>query len=169
MREIKTPKLSIERLREVLAYDPQTGIFRWRRDVGNRRSGTVAGNTNTTGHIRICIDGESLMAHRLAVFYMTGAFPKSITDHRNLDGTDNRWSNIRPADKSQNGANRGKPCTNTSGHKGVRWYARYRKWHAQIKANGKRLHLGHHESLTSALAAYEAAAIRHFGEYARVA
>jgi hypothetical protein len=77
--------------------------------------------------------------------------------------------NLRPATKSQNAANRGKTCNNTSGFKGVWWRRRYRKWQATIGVNGKRFYLGMFDTPEAAHAAYAAAAQRLHGEFARVA
>jgi len=89
-------------------------------------------------------------------------------DHINGDTLDNRKSNLRICTPSGNAANREKPITNTSGYKGVR-KANSRKngWRAQIKVDGKFKHLGNFSSKKDAARAYNKAAKKYRGEFAR--
>jgi len=89
----------------------------------------------------------------------------SFVDHINGDGLDNRRSNLRPADKSTNGMNRGIGSNNTSGFKGVSLQGL--KWKAQIRVNGRHVHLGMFDTPEEAARVYDQAAVRHFGEFAR--
>lgn len=91
------------------------------------------------------------------------------TDHIDGNGLNNRRANLRVATRSQNRCNTGKPCTNTSGFKGVSWHKHAQKWCASIGFNGKRRSLGHHDSPEAAHAAYVKAAAELHGEFARVA
>lgn len=85
------------------------------------------------------------------------------TDHRNGDGLDNRRANLRRATKAQNNRNRRKTI-GYSKYKGVGWHEN--RWCAQIKVNGKKIHLGRFISEEDAARAYDAAARREFGEFA---
>jgi len=88
-------------------------------------------------------------------------------DHINGDKLDNRWpENLRVATRSQNTAN-SKPHTGTSRYKGVSWNKRDRRWKAQIRHNGKLLYLGYFTDQIEAAKAYDTAALRLHGEYAR--
>lgn len=89
-------------------------------------------------------------------------------DHWDNDGLNNQRFNLRPATNSQNNANQRCPITSTSGFKGVHWMKNRNKWHAQIRVSGVRIHLGMFEDKISAAAAYNAAALEHFGEFARL-
>lgn len=91
-----------------------------------------------------------------------------FVDHINGNGLDNRRCNLRPADKTTNGQNRTRTCANTSGYKGVTWHKQGRKWAAQLQATGRRIHLGLFDSKIAAALAYDDAARRHFGEFARL-
>lgn len=107
------------KVRDVLDYDPDTGIFRWRHAGASRKAGAIAGNIMHDGrYIRIGIGGKSYLAHRLAWLYVHGQWPTEI-DHINWNGLDNRMVNLRSVTRKQNGLNRGLNKNNTSGAKGV--------------------------------------------------
>lgn len=162
-----------ERLKELLSYDPLTGVFLWKVDRSNIKRGTLAGRYDKAGYIRIGIDGREYRAHRLAWLYMTGEWPEIFLDHRDMDKNNNAWSNLRLATKSQNAANIGPLKSNTSGIKGVSFHSGGAKggkpWQANITKNGKAMGLGIFATKEEARAAYAAAAERLFGEFARAA
>jgi hypothetical protein len=92
--------LTAERLRELLDYDPETGVFTRRITTGrNRRwkaGDKVSGRPSaTTGYLGIGIGKRRYAAHRLAWLWMTGEWPKNLMDHRDCDRTNNRWVNLR--------------------------------------------------------------------------
>lgn len=87
-------------------------------------------------------------------------------DHVNGDGLDNRRCNLRSADKSRNGANRGAPRQNTTGFKGVTWHKAAGKFAAQIEVLGRRQHLGLFVTAEEAAQAYDQAALEAWGAYA---
>lgn len=159
--------LTVERLRELLHYDPETGIFTRLVDLGRlARVGMTAGSPNERGYIKIRIDGTYYRAHHLAWFYMTGEFPAPGTiDHKDTDGGNNEWENLRKATRSQNQANR-KSCL---GLKGARWHKRDKRWISSITVEGQVIHLGRFKTAEEAHAAYATAAREHFGEFARAA
>ena len=90
----------------------------------------------------------------------------TLCDHRNHDGLDNRRQNLRPCNDSQNAGNKRKHLGASSQLKGVDWHKSSRKWRAQIRINGRSKHLGCFTSETAAAAAYDRAALIHFGEFA---
>jgi len=161
--------LDQRRLREVLEYDPATGAFTWLRTIHPRRIGTKAGSLNSRGYVHIKVGSRSYKAHRLAWLYMHGVMPPHGIDHVNGVKSDNRIENLRPADQSQNSANRKLSKTNTAGFKGVTRNKKSGKWLAQIQRRGEKVFLGLFESPEAAHAAYSSAADRLFGEYARAA
>lgn len=158
--------LTQERLKEVLFYEPETGIFRWRVNYGHAASGSVAGNVNNHGHRRIKIDFKHYYAHRLAWLYVHGTWPADKIDHINNDHDDNRLVNLREASQSQNGANCGAYRSNKLGIKGVHM-APNGRYIAQIRTSGKRRCLGRFSTAEEASQAYQAAAREAFGEFAR--
>jgi hypothetical protein len=86
-------------------------------------------------------------------------------DHRNGNKLDNRKENLRLATNTQNNWNKGKTSRNTSGVAGVSWFKQTRKWHAQIRVGGKRLHLGYFSSLDEAAQARNRVAKEKHGEF----
>lgn len=144
--------MKIERLRELLWYDPFSGQFRWMQSRGSITYGAVAGGTNANGYVQIQVDGENYYGHRLAWFWMHGVWPELI-DHINGDKSDNKLVNLRIATTSQNTLNTWKPrSTNKSGFLGVS--PRRNGFRAQIVVNGKNKYLGQYPTAELAQTAY---------------
>lgn len=162
--------LTQERLKELLHYDPETGVWRWIKIThpsGRTKVGSIAGTPYTRGYRRIIVDGKKYRSARLAVLYMTGKWPPDGVDHRDGDTSNDRWTNLRCATQSQNGGNMRRPVTNTSGFKGA--VLSKGKYTARIRVNQKRISLGVFATAAEAHAAYVAAAQKEFGEFARSA
>lgn len=162
-------KLTLERLKEALHYDPLTGIFHHRESKTCVKAGDVAGSQSDGNYQRIYIDGVPYKAHYLAWFYMKGVWPTRFLDHEDTDKRNNRIANLREATRAQNGANIGLKSHNTSGFKGVSLWKKTGRWKSQIQVEGKKLFLGYHDTPEQAHDAYLAAARQHFGEFARAA
>lgn len=161
--------LTHQRLLELMSYDPQTGILKWRFSKRGIKAGADVGSQNSKGYLCATVEGERFLNHRLAWFYITGKWPVGLIDHRDTDKKNNRFANLREATGSQNLANRGPTARNRSGHKGVCWHRLTSKWEAKIKVGKKNHHIGLFKTKQDACAAYNAAAIEYFGEFARVA
>jgi hypothetical protein len=157
--------ITLERLKQALSYDPSTGLFTCLITRGRRLAGDITGTLNQHGYVLICIDGVTYSAHRLAWFYVTGCWPEDDIDHKDLQKNNNKFCNLRPATKSQNGANT-KPL-GKSGVKGVSWSKSNKRWHAKIKVNQKTIDLGRFIHKHDAAQAYADAAVKFFGEFAR--
>lgn len=166
----KQMALSHNRLLSLLNYDLETGLFTWIVHRTPRiRSGMVAGHLENTGYIHICVDYKSFLAHRLAVFWVTGTWPATDVDHEDLNRSNNRWKNLRPATPGQNRHNTSLRVSNTSGATGVHWYVRpgrEGRWIARIRIDGRRIELGHFKEKNDAIAAYRKAAVKYYGDYA---
>jgi len=93
--------------------------------------------------------------------------PGMETDHENSDGCDNQRPNLRLCTHSQNNANASKRKDNTSGYKGVSWYEPGKKWHARITKNG-RISLGYFKDPIEAAHAYDDAALKLYGKFAKL-
>ena len=147
-----------ERLKELLSYDQNTGVFVWLAQTSSRaKIGDIAGTLMAIGYRLIGIDGKLYRAHRLAWFYMTGDWPVAGMDHINGVKDDNRWDNLREATQAENSQNMAIRSDNTSGYMGVCWDRRKGKWQAQIKVAGRNKHLGYFDMPEAAHAAYLAA------------
>lgn len=152
-------KITAERLRYLLDYDPWTGVFTWKRPTSNRvKVGSVANTRDGKGYIVIGVDGHHHRAHRLAFLYMTGRPPEGDIDHANRKRTDNKWANLREATRKEN-------LRNKTGVRGTQ-LLRSGKWRARIQVDGRSVHIGCFSTEELARIAYRAAALKHFGEFA---
>lgn len=161
--------LAPEYVREILDYDPITGLLRWKKSLARRiKVGDVAGSSQLKGRIKLGIANKDYMAHRLIWVWMTGKWPASEVDHIDMDCANNRWNNLREATPAQNHQNKKRMSNNTSGYKGVHFDKRRRIWISYIKVAKKRISLGDFNSAEEAYAAYCYAAKKHFGTFARL-
>ena len=162
--------ISSTRLRELLSYNADSGVFVWRRTPrrhGKAVIGQSAGCAGKRGYIYIGVEGKKYQAHRLAWLFVYGEWPKGLIDHINGDSRDNRIANLRVCNHSENMANRSAPASNSSGVKGVAWDRARQKWTARIGVNYKTINLGRFDNLSDAARAYEQAASKHFGQFSR--
>lgn len=160
--------LTIERLKRLLHYDPDTGVFTYRETRGRCLRGTVSGKRHAGGYWRVSIDRKIYQAHRLAWFYVFEEWPNGDIDHINLDKVDNRISNLRIATPSENQANTSKRTKTLAALKGVTWH-KCGKWQASVKVSGRAIYLGLFDTPEAAHIAYCAAAKVAFGKFARAA
>jgi recombination endonuclease VII/HNH endonuclease len=156
--DVKQSDLKVEFVRDVLAYDPQTGIFTWKKPTSAKVSvGSVAGVVATNGRRYIGVLGERHSAHRLAWFYHYGEWPTVNVRQENGNYDDVRIANLiqeTPTETALRGSIR---SSNKSGVTGVSWSADKNKWIATITRDYKRVHLGYFSTIDEAKAAYEAA------------
>lgn len=158
-----------EQLKQILNYDPETGIFTWK--ISPRRAvhpGTVAGSENGHGYRQIFYRGKTYLSHRLAWLYVHGSLPPSDIDHVDGNGLNNAITNLRLCTKTQNMGNRKPNKNNTSGYKGVSWDKRKKKFRAQIRQSGKCKFLGYFDTIEQAAEAYNQAAVVYFGSFANL-
>jgi hypothetical protein len=134
------------RLMHLLDYNPDTGLFTWLRPTSNRVTrGEIAGSVlkmKSATYTRISLDGGRYQAHRLAFLYMEGKLPPELTDHKDGNGQNNKWSNLRKATRSENNKNANMRSHNTSGYNGVGWCKQKKKWQAIVTSEGTVKHLG---------------------------
>lgn len=161
-------ELTLDRLKSLLSYDPETGEFSRIKGVRGFQAGSRVGTLHqASGYIYVGVDSKSYRAHRLAWFYMTGTWPKEV-DHINGNRNDNRFENLRECTRSQNNANGKRRADNNSGHKGVSWVGRNCRWRAYIVKDGKQTHLGYFKDISNAISSRDEAMRNAFGEFARV-
>ena len=159
--------LTQERLKELLHYDPETGVFTWLIARQRVRKGSPAGTLHKHGYWVIKVDGRSYNASRLAWLYMTGEWPKHQIDHSDLDRHNDRWSNLREATVSQNNTNRRAQKDNSCGVKWAYWSPRHRKFVGQIRINKKIISAGYFETAYEANQACLSISTKHNGKFAR--
>ena len=150
-----------ERLKELLRYCPDTGIFTWAKSRTKAVIGKEAGSLTYEGYIEIKLDAVAYRAHRLSFLYMDGALPEFHVDHKNHKRSDNSWANIRRVSSKENSRNRSISNRNTSGFVGVCWYADRGKWRVQIGVDGKSIKLGEFTKKHDAINARKAANIKY--------
>jgi hypothetical protein len=147
--------LTQDRLKQLLHYDPETGLFTWLVSTARCvKVGDVAGAYDKKGYRVIQIDGKQYQAHRLAFLYMTGKFPTNGTDHIDGDPANNRWTNLRECTTAENAQNTASRKNSSSKYLGVSWFKRDQKWKAQIQINGEQKYLGQFDTEDEAYQAY---------------
>lgn len=136
-------KLTQERLKEVLHYNPATGIFTNRLARSNVKVGSIAGGRRGDGYILIQIDGIQYYAHILAWLYVHGECPVGDIDHEDTDPSNCRINNLRDTSHQGNTQTRRKANKgNSTGLLGVSLFKRDGKYVAQISIRGKNTYLG---------------------------
>lgn len=148
--------LTAARLRELLHYDPDTGLFTWRHTRPKAPAGAVAGSRQRIGYTVIRIDGHLHYAHRLAWLHTTGAWPAASIDHVDGDKGNNRWANLRDVAHAVNCANQHR-AQGAAGMLGAVWNSRTQNWRGVITRDDKQIHLGTFATAAEANAAYLAA------------
>lgn len=169
---------SAEYLKECFDYNPATGELTWRerprshfvsdaawRTINARCAGKPAGTPTKNGYYALQLDGQkNLRRARIIWKMMTGNDPVEV-DHRDTNPSNDRWSNLREADRQGNTRNTHVRKTNKTGFKGV--YRHKNRFRAVIRVNGRGVHLGLFDTPELAHAAYEEAARVHHGDFAR--
>ena len=131
--------LDQNRLKELLSYDPNSGIFTLKKYRGGKvKEGGMLGAYTQKGYVEIKVDGKTYKAHRLAFLYMDGDFPAEV-DHINRVRDDNRWCNLRASNRNDNCRNRN-PLSHRDLPVGV--YPHRNKFKAMVGINYKSKYLG---------------------------
>jgi len=170
--------ITVDYVRSILDYDPETGIFIWKvrplNHFKNKRScavwnarysNKIAGKLAKNGYISISINNVSYYAHRLAWLFINNSHAKENIDHINMKKTDNRIKNLRIATIDENNRNtRSKRKSHLP--KGV-YKIKDKKYISSITFNSKQKHLGTFNCPAAASFAYQIASDIHFGEFAR--
>jgi len=128
-----------EKLKELLHYNPDNGLFTWLKPTAYRlKKGDEAG-CNSSGYRVIKVDVTIYRAHRLAFLYMEGELPPIHVDHINRVRDDNRWCNLRHSTNDENMRNR----HDNNQVQGVYYHKPSGRWLATTrKKEGKRKHIG---------------------------
>ncbi len=145
--------LTQARLKELLSYDPITGIFIREQSRRKVRKGSVAGTRRHDGYFTIFMDGHRYLCHRLAWLYMTGEWPLHFIDHIDGNPSNNSFSNLRDVEHTINTQNiRRARSFNSSGLLGAN---RFRGgFLSRIIVHKKVIHLGWFNTAEEAHEAY---------------
>ena len=154
-------KVTRELLFTLFNYDPETGLFIRRVHRGRGHIGHNAG-TIVDGYIRIIINEERCLAHRLAWMYVYGEWPPGEIDHINRVRSDNRIANLRVCNRLQNCNNKNLNSNNKSGASGVYFERESGKWCSQVRHQGKQIRIGRYDSKDDAIKARRDFAIQNF-------
>ncbi len=146
-------KITQNKLKELLDYNPATGMFIWKITPNNRViKGSVAGCIcDSDRYLRIRVNHTLYSAARLAWLCVYGEWPKNQIDHINHIRRDNRIINLRVCSNIENQRNQRLPKNNASGYMGVSWDNSRAKWLSQIRVRGKTVHLGRFNNINDAI------------------
>lgn len=147
--------LTQARLKELLSYDPETGIFIRLTNTGGKLSGIIAGSPHSSGgYIKIMADRKKYFAHRLAWLYQTGEWPTAHIDHIDGNKANNTFENLRNVTQSINLQNqkRARSSNRSTGILGA--YSYGDRFVACINILGRKTHLGVFDTVEDAHAAY---------------
>ena len=135
--------LTQKRLKELYAYNPETGYFtRLKRTCNGQILGKVKKLPRGDGYTLLSVDGTLYLQHRLIFLYVHGKFPIEEVDHINHLRCDNRWCNLREVGRKDNCMNSSLRSDNKSSVCGVAWHKTGRAWRAYITSAGVTQHLG---------------------------
>lgn len=150
-------------LRELLQYDPETGVLVWRaRNSGSKQDknfnarflGKPALTANVgNGYLHGEIVGHRVLAHRVVWAFVHGEWPDGQIDHINGDRADNRIANLRVVTAAGNAQNLALRLSNKSGAHGVTFCKRRSKWRARVNVFGSERHLGEFRNIEDAIRA----------------
>lgn len=160
-------ELTATRAADLLQYDPSSGVLTWRVKRNGRnggvRPGDVAGSP-FKGYLAVGVDGQRLLAHRLAWLLYFGAWPEGSIDHIDGNKSNNRIANLRDVRHAVNLQNRqrvsaGNKSTGLLGAYSLRNTGRFV---ACYHPNGKKVHLGVFPTAELAHAAHVEARRKHY-------
>lgn len=151
--------ITAERLRELMDYNPDTGLFFWRVARGRGvQPGDEAGYLAKDGRGRIQVEGRPYLRYRLAWLWMKGEWPANDIDHIDGNPSNDRFSNLRDVTNLVNSQNRRAPSiakrVGTLLGTQYRPFQRKKPWNARIQCAGKSFSLGYFATEQEAHAAY---------------
>jgi hypothetical protein len=154
-------------LKELFDYH-EDGCLTWKINKKRVSIGDKAGTFDrSTGYNKMCVNQKRYTMQRIVWLWHYGFMPKTMIDHKDMDKLNNKISNLRLANDSQNQGNRKKTIGFTSKYKGVSFYKRDKIWTASITHKRKSIYLGRFKDELEAAKAYKKKALEIFGEFAR--
>ena len=126
---------------------------------------TIGGKTYIYHPKAYCnIKGHKFQMHRLIL----NPLKDMLVDHFNQNQFDNRRGNLRICTDHQNLGNMGLAKHNTSGYRGVYWSKYHNNWKARIQGGDQYIYVGSYDTAEEAAKAWNEAAIKYFGSFARL-
>lgn len=166
----KTAVISPELLRQIIRFDGRDYFWNarplemftnkarmqaWNSLHENKK--VMSGGLSRHGYYRVGIFKRRYLAHRVIWAFHYGEWPSETIDHINGVRTDNRIGNLRAVSQAENQKNHRMRVDNKTGHTGVYWENRSKKWQARINLKGKLLNLGTFLNIEDAVLARKAA------------
>ena len=159
--------MTYEEAHKYFIYCRVRGVLFNRIDRPGAKAGAMAGWIDKThGYTFIKFRGKAYRSHNVIWLMETGSFPDGEIDHKDINRSNNRISNLRDVTRSQNTMNRNKQANNSTGIIGTAYHKRDKVFTAYINRDGKRHHLGYFPTLQKAADARKAAEKELFGVYA---
>lgn len=156
-------------LRELLHYQPETGVFTWLSHAGGVLRGSVAGNCNSLGYMVLGLKGKKYRQHRLAWLYVHGVWPIGTLDHLDADRANNRIANLRCVSHSYNMQNiKVATVRSKTGVRGVHWRKSQSGYVASIKLGRENKREGPFKTIEEARIAYVNLKLRYHDGYVPV-
>ena len=146
-------------------YDNHSGNLILKKPTRRHAVGAMPRRVCKRGYCRVYVNGSHHLEHRLVWLYVKGVMPKHEIDHVDGNPQNNRISNLREANRSQNARNRGMQSNNTSGAKGVYWHKKNQKYVARLKLNGRAIMIGSFTTLEQAKSAFQDSARKAYGQF----
>lgn len=151
-------------LRDMFRYSPEDGRLFWAKRRCGTKCGTECGHENASGYRRVKLNGRLFLSHRIIYAIAFGEDPGGYeVDHIDRNPRNNRPSNLRLATKGQNKANGLAYSRNNTGLRGVHKHRRTGKFLVTVQGR----YVGCFKNIADATLAYDQAALRAFGEFAR--
>jgi len=147
-------QLTTDKIRELLDYNEETGVFTWKASLGGTRADKIYKKATGYPLVYVRLFGKKYTASRLAFLWMGKELPKQV-DHLDRDSTNNKWSNLAASNSLENSRNQSMHSNNTSGVTGVTWNKAANKWKAQVRVKSITKFLGYFDYDDLDLAAME--------------
>jgi hypothetical protein len=151
-------------------FDYKDGALYWKiRASSHVYPGQIAGSLNKkSNRVSIGINRKDYLAARIIFLWHFGYLPECV-DHRDIDSSNDRIENLRPASRRQNNKNKKSAKNSYSKYLGVSWHKKLNKWRASINLGNKTTkHIGVFINENDAAFAYNEKAKEIHGEFANL-
>lgn len=151
---------------DYLYYDETSpSCLRWKVQRGNLKQGDVAGGIHKKENKwRVCVGGTKYYAHRIVwSLHNPGQEVPKFIDHKDRNGLNNVYSNLRQATHQQNMYNRESSCSAVK-FRGV-FHQSENSWQQRIQVEGRKVSLGSYNNPEDQARQYDEQAKKYFGEF----